>query len=42
VLREPALFRELLPYLTVQVSEMFRDPSFFRALRERVAPRLAT
>ncbi|MGC4118670.1 MAG: CheR family methyltransferase [Myxococcales bacterium] len=42
VLREPALFRDLLPYLTVQVSEMFRDPAFFRALRERVAPRLAT
>ncbi|HEY3352188.1 MAG TPA: CheR family methyltransferase [Polyangia bacterium] len=42
VLREPAVFQELLPYLTVQVSEMFRDPPFFVALRERVAPLLAT
>jgi chemotaxis protein methyltransferase CheR len=42
ILRDPALFRELLPYLTVQVSEMFRDPPFFRALRERVVPWLRT
>jgi chemotaxis protein methyltransferase CheR len=33
---------QLLSYLTVQVSEMFRDPSFFRALREEVVPHLAT
>jgi chemotaxis protein methyltransferase CheR len=42
VLREPAVFRELLSYLTVQVSEMFRDPAFFRALREQVVPVLQT
>lgn len=42
VLHEPALMRELLSYLTVQVSEMFRDPRFFRALREKVAPYLRT
>jgi chemotaxis protein methyltransferase CheR len=33
---------KLLGYLTVQVSEMFRDPSYFRAIRETVAPHLRT
>ncbi len=42
VLREPALFHDLLSYLTIQVSEMFRDPGFYRALREKVAPLLRT
>lgn len=42
VLRDPAAFHELLPFLTVQVSEMFRDPPFFRALRDEVIPRLRT
>jgi chemotaxis protein methyltransferase CheR len=28
--------------ITVNVTEMFRDPSFFRALREKVFPQLAT
>jgi chemotaxis protein methyltransferase CheR len=32
----------LLDYLTIQVSEMFRDPSYFRAIREKVAPHLRT
>ena len=32
----------MLEYLTVQVSEMFRDPSYFRALRETVVPVLRT
>lgn len=32
----------LLQYLTVQVSEMFRDPHYFRAIREHVVPVLAT
>jgi chemotaxis protein methyltransferase CheR len=32
----------LLAYLTVQVSEMFRDPSYFRAIREKVVPHLRT
>ncbi|WP_395396132.1 CheR family methyltransferase [Novosphingobium sp. BL-8A] len=32
----------LLNYLTVQVSEMFRDPGYYRALREQVIPHLAT
>lgn len=42
ILRDPAAFRELLPFLTVQVSEMFRDPAFFLAVREEVVPRLRT
>ena len=42
VLHEPALFPTLLDFLTVQVSEMFRDPSYFRALREKVVPLLRT
>jgi chemotaxis protein methyltransferase CheR len=42
VLHEPALFPVLLDFLTVQVSEMFRDPPYFRALREKVVPLLRT
>ena len=38
VLHEPEAFARLLQYLTVQVSDMFRDPSFFRAMREHVVP----
>ena len=34
VLHEPAVFPALLEYLTVQVSDMFRDPSYFQALRQ--------
>lgn len=42
VLHDPAVFPALLQYLTVQVSDMFRDPSYFRALREEVIPILRT
>src|SRR5689334_15764959 len=42
LLHEPALFPELLNFLTVQVSEMFRDPPYFLALREKVVPLLRT
>ncbi len=42
LLREPHLFENLLRGITVNVSEMFRDPSFFKALRERVVPHLKT
>ena len=42
VLHDPAVFPLLLDYLTVQVSEMFRDPSYFRSLREEVIPLLRT
>jgi chemotaxis protein methyltransferase CheR len=42
VLHEPKAFTRLLQFLTVGVSDMFRDPSFFRALREQVVPELRT
>jgi chemotaxis protein methyltransferase CheR len=42
VLRDATQFQALLDYLTVQVSEMFRDPGYFLALRAQVLPRLAT
>lgn len=42
VLHEPEAFAALLQYLTVQVSDMFRDPDFFLALRRQVIPVLAT
>jgi len=42
LLHDEAMLPRLLSYLTVQVSEMFRDPSYFRALREEVVPHLRT
>ncbi|UXH80568.1 CheR family methyltransferase [Roseateles amylovorans] len=42
LLREPEVFRSVLGDLTVQVSEMFRDPEYFLALREQVVPVLRT
>ena len=42
ILREPKLFAQLLPMLTVQVSEMFRDPGYFLSLRTHVIPVLRT
>lgn len=42
LLHDPATLPRLLNYLTVQVSEMFRDPGYFRALREKVIPHLRT
>lgn len=42
VMHDPAAFPALLDFLTVQVSEMFRDPGYFRALREQVVPLLRT
>lgn len=42
VLHEPSTFPVLLDFLTVQVSEMFRDPGYFKSLREHVIPMLRT
>jgi chemotaxis protein methyltransferase CheR len=42
LLHEPEIFPQLLDFLTVPVSEMFRDPGYFRALRETVVPILRT
>ena len=42
VLHEPDIFPVLLDFLTVPVSEMFRDPPYFLALRRQVVPVLRT
>jgi len=42
VLADDHAFGELVRILTVPVSEMFRDPSFFLAFREQVVPELHT
>ena len=42
LLHERTVFPALLDYLTVQVSDVFRDPEYFRALREKVVPLLRT
>jgi len=42
ILHDPAAFPRLLEYLTVQVSDMFRDPSYFLSLRRVVLPLLRT
>ncbi len=42
VLHDRSMLPKLLSYLTVQVSELFRDPTYFRALRSEVVPYLKT
>jgi len=42
VLHEPEIFAQMLQFLTVQVSEMFRDPGYFSVLRREVVPVLRT
>lgn len=42
VLNDESFLPQLLGYMTVQVSEMFRDPHYFKALREMVVPHLQT
>jgi chemotaxis protein methyltransferase CheR len=42
ILHDRSVFPRLLEYLTVQVSELFRDPEFFLAVRRQVVPILAT
>lgn len=42
VVHDPRVFQQVLQYLTIPVSEMFRDPTFFLALREQVIPHLRT
>ncbi|MPZ46844.1 MAG: protein-glutamate O-methyltransferase CheR [Betaproteobacteria bacterium] len=42
VLHEPDVFAQTLEYLTVQVSEIFRDPGYFQALRSELVPFLKT
>jgi len=42
VLREPACMARFITSLSVPVTSMFRDPSFYRALRSEVVPMLRT
>lgn len=42
VLHDATVLPELLSFLTVQVSELFRDPSYFQAIRQTVVPHLRT
>lgn len=42
VLREPDFAELLLKDLSINVTEMFRDPDFYRAVREEVVPLLDT
>jgi chemotaxis protein methyltransferase CheR len=42
ILHEPGCMDRLLRDLSINVTEMFRDPSFYVALRERVFPLLRT
>ena len=42
LLRDRGLFDSLLRGITVNVSEMFRDPLFFKIIREQVVPYLKT
>lgn len=42
ILHDDSLLTPLLSYLTVQVSELFRDPLYYKALRENVIPHLHT
>jgi len=42
ILNDPSAFPSVLDDLTVRVTEMFRDPSFYRAFHQRVLPILRT
>jgi chemotaxis protein methyltransferase CheR len=42
ILREPATMARFITSLSVPVTAMFRDPSFYRALRSEVLPMLRT
>lgn len=42
LVNQPEFFDHFLAEITVNVTEMFRDPLFFRAVREKVLPYLAS
>lgn len=42
ILRDPMAFAQLMQFITVPVSDMFRDPGYFLALRHHVVPVLRT
>jgi len=39
---DPRAFSDLLPWFTVQLSDLFRDPQYFKFFREQVVPVLRT
>jgi len=39
---EPGYFKRFLEEITINVTEMFRDPEFYRTLRNEILPRLGT
>jgi chemotaxis protein methyltransferase CheR len=42
LVNDPYFFQEFLEEITVNVTEMFRDPSFYKALNNQVLPYLST
>ncbi len=42
ILHNSECFFDLLQFLTIPVSEMFRDPSYFLSIREKIVPLLKT
>jgi chemotaxis protein methyltransferase CheR len=42
LINDPAFFQQLLEEITVNVTEMFRDPSFYKALNTQVIPYLSS
>jgi len=42
LVNDPAFFQDFLEEITVNVTEMFRDPSFYKALNTQVIPYLST
>lgn len=42
VVHDPETFTTVLHCLTIQVSDLFRDPEYYRALRDSVLPHLRT
>jgi chemotaxis protein methyltransferase CheR len=42
LLKDEAMFETFIQELSVTVTEMFRDPTFYKSLRENVMERLAT
>lgn len=42
LLHERDFFSKLIPYLTVNTTEFFRDPTYFKAVKEKVFPFLKT
>lgn len=42
VLRDRQFFKDFLDDLSINVTEMFRDPDFYKSLRENIVPKLRT